>query len=1699
MARPCCVRLACAVLTTFTLIACGAHGFAQATVSSANKPSLSQPTQGPILEHALYFASSPSTQGPALPAADSSAQAPQWHRTESPASNYNVVYSVLGLGFNFPMFELNAPRPNANLAVGGTEVVQAADFAYADFSTSTGAIIPLNGLTNTPGNTVWQNLLPGSLCANHNDGELIVQYDRSAQRWILVQNVTSTSPYAVCIAISQTATFSDNMWYAYQFPVVNSGFPDYQKFAVWSTGGPSDGYFQTWNNFGPSQSGYVGPVMCGYDRAKMLAGDGTAEQICFQLPAADSSLLPADVDSPTLPPMTEDEFFIGSVGAVDNSHLSLYSMHIVDWPTGQATFTGSGNSQLLSIAAFTPACNGHYSGNCVPQPGVPPNFLQSLGDRLMYRFVYRSDFGSFSAIPVTNLTVFQQGTLVPDNNWRWMGSIAADSNNDILLGYSLSSSTVFPSIAVSGRVPSDPLGTLESEVVVVNGTHSQQGSPWGGYSSMRINPSDNCTFFYTSEYYQMDAPIDWSTQIASIKFNNCHVNNENPAPQIPSQHWYVNFDVGTPGGSNGVRWMELAPNLIPTQTAVTSLPNSSTYLEPVTITANVSPSGATGTVDFVDTFNGPPTTLCAGVPLDMNGTAMCTTPALAVGTHDQLVANYSGDSQFDGSSGIDTPPQVVNQASTSVGIVANPPSPSHLGQPVTFTATVTGQNGGSPTGTVSFLDDGNPIPGCSNVILTLQMNGSTASCLDTSLAAGSHSIVVNYVGDPNFLAGSGTIPYQVLPAVGTMTTLSVTPNPAAAGQVVNLTATVTCGLVPAPVGSVTFMSGTSNLGTVQIVSQSGTATLLDRFAPGQYQLTALYNGNSSCNSSTSLPQSLTVTGTEPTTCTLSAQPDGNNFDFTLSLFGYGFPPLAGSAPLLTQNNMLVGTIPVPGAGMSIFQPQTTYMTGSPPAGVAAADLNGDGILDLIITNYNLAGNNTFSVLLGNPDGSFQAPSPHATGLGSVGVATGDFNGDGNLDVVIANSGTNAVSVEFGDGHGGFTSEADLTTALGPVGVVVADFDRDGHADLAVTNYNVGNGNSVTVLLGNGDGTFKPAQQYTVGHGPYGIVAADFNDDGLPDLAVVNHVDGNVSILLNTGNGSFQLSNTYAVGSGPTAIVAADFKGTGVLDLAVTNSDDGTVSVLTGVGDGTFSTRVDYLIGVGPYGIVVADFNGDHRADLATANPNDNTVSILTNDGHGGFPTVQSYPVGADPIFLAAADFNGDGVPDLAVSNHGGPANTASVLLGGTASIGQLLNTHVSGNGPQNLHADFMPTGTIYGTSQCNVTVTPPAPMPTTTTLVSSQNPSNLTQRVTFTATVTSSPLPPSGAVTFTSNGMSIPECPNPVPLMLVGTLMEASCPTQSLACGRDSIRASFHDPQGLFADSSATLTQTVQGCGDFEISPITPSTLTVTQSYSSVTQPFFSTPVPVIVQGLNNYQGTVALSCSIPSLSSGTCTVSPGSVTIGSMSPGSLDTTLPPMLTVTAAAGSPIGYYMVMVTGQDQSGLVHQVSQNLTVIQNGPGVTMCPGCGGNPIVVNFPGPPSSPITPSCTLVNGTGLDGNQPLSMIGGVCTFTPATGTGPFTLVISGCEVARLHTHMPIYASLFFGLPGVVLLGSLGGGKSRRRKLLQIVGVLMLVVPMLWAVGCGGYGQLTPTGNYQVLVQGTGPDGTVYSAVVPVTVAPLH
>ncbi len=348
-----------------------------------------------------------------------------------------------------------------------------------------------------------------------------------------------------------------------------------------------------------------------------------------------------------------------------------------------------------------------------------------------------------------------------------------------------------------------------------------------------------------------------------------------------------------------------------------------------------------------------------------------------------------------------------------------------------------------------------------------------------------------------------------------------------------------------------------------------------------------------------------------------------------------------------------------GNGDGTFQPQVTYAAGSFPYDIVAGDFTGDGKLDLAVTGDGI------HILLGNGDGTFQ-PAKSVSAIIDSDLVTGDFNSDGRIDLADSyqdSADGGAVSVLLGNGDGSFQAPIQNAVGLAPGSIAAGDFTDDGHLDLAVVNTG---DNSVSVLLGNADGTFQPQVTYAVGGGPDAIVAGDFNGDGRTDLAVTDTADNTVSVLLGNGDGTFQPQVTYAVGQDPSAIAAGDFNGDGHIDLAVANSsgygaDPGNVSVLLGNGDGTFQSQVTYAVGQDPSAIVAGDFTGDGRLDLAVANFVSGTVSVLMGNGDGTFQPAQPYAVGAFPTSMVAGDFNGDGRLDLAVSNM--ESSDVSMFLG----------------------------------------------------------------------------------------------------------------------------------------------------------------------------------------------------------------------------------------------------------------------------------------------------------------------------------------------------------------------------------------------------------------------------------------------------
>ena len=309
-----------------------------------------------------------------------------------------------------------------------------------------------------------------------------------------------------------------------------------------------------------------------------------------------------------------------------------------------------------------------------------------------------------------------------------------------------------------------------------------------------------------------------------------------------------------------------------------------------------------------------------------------------------------------------------------------------------------------------------------------------------------------------------------------------------------------------------------------------------------------------------------------------------------------------------------------------------------------------------------------------------------TGQRPSGVAVADLNGDGRQDLIVTNTSDNTVSVLLGQSDGSFAPKTDFSTALCPYSVVVGDFNHDGKPDIAVSDFCPSSDGHISVLLGNGDGTFKPHTDYSTGVSPIGMVMGDFNGDGNLDLAVVDNCGptcGFVSILLGNPDGTFQPKTDYAVGQSPTAIASQDLNADGKIDLAITNSSN-SISILLGKGDGTFQAHVDYVSNASPAALAIADFTGDKVPDLIVSHSGAPwALTLLKGNGDGTFQPEQTIPLslpgGAPTAQLAALDLNGDGKQDLVLTVVF--ASGAVVLLGNGDGTFQPDITYTSGRYP----------------------------------------------------------------------------------------------------------------------------------------------------------------------------------------------------------------------------------------------------------------------------------------------------------------------------------------------------------------------------------------------------------------------------------
>jgi hypothetical protein len=461
--------------------------------------------------------------------------------------------------------------PDPNGAVGPGHYVQWVNLSFAVYDKS-GRLL----YGPAAGNTLWQGF--GGACETENGGDPIVLYDKQANRWLMSQLAYPNfpnGPFYQCIAVSQTGD-PLGAFHRYAFVISDALLNDYPKFGIWP-----DGYYLAVNQFacvdiippfGFYTCDWAGQGAFVFERDRMLAGQG-ARMVGFSLPTSNlGGMLPSDLDGPTPPPTGAPNYFVQVddnawfTPTLPQDRLQIWPFH-VDWTDpSQSTFgpgpPGSDTGIVLDTAPFDSNLCG-YSSNCIPQPGfdvlgLPSPGLDALADRLMHRLAYRN-FGTHQTLVLnhtvdvdgtdhagirwyelrdagTGWSIHQQGTYAPDGRHRWMGSIAMDGAGNIALGFSLSSRVpeTYPSIGYVGRDAADPLGMLaQAETLLWAGNGAQEDSSgrWGDYTALTVDPTDDCTFWYTNEYYpstDVITGVNWRTRIGSFRFASCGASPDAP-------------------------------------------------------------------------------------------------------------------------------------------------------------------------------------------------------------------------------------------------------------------------------------------------------------------------------------------------------------------------------------------------------------------------------------------------------------------------------------------------------------------------------------------------------------------------------------------------------------------------------------------------------------------------------------------------------------------------------------------------------------------------------------------------------------------------------------------------------------------------------------------------------------------------------------------------------------------------------------------------------------------------------------------------------------------------------------------------------------------------------------------------------------------------------------------------------------------
>jgi hypothetical protein len=1031
------------------------------------------------------------------------------------------------------------------------------------------------------------------------------------------------------------------------------------------------------------------------------------------------------------------------------------------------------------------------------------------------------------------------------------------------------------------------------------------------------------------------------------------------------------------------------------------------------------------------------------------------------------------------------------------------------GSVVTLTTVVTAGNTAVTPGQVNFCDA--TAKYCTDIHLfgTAQLTDNGTAALKFIPGAGSHSYKAVFVGTANNATSASTaLTLVVTPVRPGSGSLATTTTIAASGSPndYSLTATVSGNGSVSPTGMVSFLN-TSNANVVL-----GTAVL-----------TPVTTGLNFSNNSSSL-NTVAVSNQQAISVVTA--------DFN----GDGIPDLA-------LPNGPFGLTILLGNGDGTFTAAASPGTNYPQTSIAVGDFNGDGIPDLA---YGTSTDDTpGGVLLGNGDGTFRPGQRLQTGNNSDSAAVGDFNGDGNLDLAITSFCPfvpNSVYIFLGNGDGTFKLGATPVTGTNPGSVAAGDFNGDGNVDLAVAN----NGdNSVTILLGNGDGTFTAAASPATGSGPTSVAVGDFNGDGKLDLAVTNSGSNTVTILLGNGDGTFAVAASPATGINPTSVTVGNFNGDGIADLAVANNASNTVTILVGNGDGTSTAAASPVSDSGPTSIIAGDFNGDGKTDLAVANATSNTATVLLSVAQSASATVSNIvPMG----ILLEASYPGD-------ANYSGSVSGIIATPNFTLSGQQFITTTLGASTTSTI--TITPSNGFTGSVAltCAVTSSPSVSPPTCSvatpaavtgtaagTAVLTVSTQSTTSTGEYTVTVTAI----SGSITQTLNVSAFIPTPSyalagqavTIPGGASGTSVITITPSSgftgsvALACAVnvDPEVGEAVDPPTCTVTGPVTISGTtpvtttlninVPASSTPEIYPVTVTTpfsgefitVPVTVTRSAVSPDFTVTGTPVniapgtsgtstiTVTPIKGLLGDVTLRCEVtngPSVvvDAPTCTI-PTSVSISGTAP------VTATLTVNTQTASTTGSYVVLVTGtlEVQTSEVTLVPVTIAVptpptptftLSNTAVSIPSPGASGTSTITITPsGGLTGSVALACAVIGGPAGAVDLPTCM-----TATPAaiSGTAAVSATVTINTTATSASALQNALQRIFVFGGVAMAATLFFGLpvyGRRGKTLLCL--LLFAAFTGAATGCGSAKNNTPTapanpgttpGSYAVTV--TGSNGT--------------